>query len=102
VDPSLAGASVSTCGLGSSSSALTGERRSAPTSPAVDEKEFELLFPQSKSPQPSAVVRGFVMTIFAILVLSGCGGGAEDAAPERSTGDLLAQDPGPVHVHGLG
>ncbi len=37
------------------------------------------------------------------LVLAGCGGDDEGAAPAQFTGvPLEAQDPGPVHVHGLG
>lgn len=39
----------------------------------------------------------------AALLLAGCGGGDEGAAPEQFTGvPLELQDPGPVHVHGLG
>lgn len=38
-----------------------------------------------------------------LLVVAACGGGDEEAAPEQFTGaPLEAQDPGPVHVHGLG
>lgn len=37
------------------------------------------------------------------LVLGGCGGGDEESAPAEVTGaPLELQDPGPVHVHGLG
>ena len=43
------------------------------------------------------------LAIVLVLLLSGCGGGDEDAAPEQFTGvPLELQDPGPVHVHGLG
>jgi hypothetical protein len=39
----------------------------------------------------------------AALTLTGCGGGDGNAAPEQFTGvPLELQDPGPVHVHGLG
>jgi len=35
--------------------------------------------------------------------VTGCGGADEEAAAEQFTGvPLEAQDPGPVHVHGLG
>lgn len=37
------------------------------------------------------------------LLLVGCGGGDEEAAPEEFTGvPLEQQDPGSIHVHGLG
>lgn len=42
-------------------------------------------------------------TVAALFALAGCGGGDREAAPEQFTGaPLAAQDPGPVHVHGLG
>ena len=38
-----------------------------------------------------------------LLVVAGCGGADEGAAPQQFTGaPLEAQDPGPEHVHGLG
>ncbi len=38
-----------------------------------------------------------------LLMVAGCGGGDEESAPEQFTGvPLEVQDPGPVHVHGLG
>ena len=41
--------------------------------------------------------------VMLALLLVGCGGGNEEAAPEEFTGvPLELQDPGPVHVHGLG
>jgi hypothetical protein len=41
--------------------------------------------------------------VTALLVLTGCGSADGDAAPAQFTGvPLEAQDPGPVHVHGLG
>lgn len=61
-----------------------------------------MLFPQVRALRTDPVARGFVMTLFATLLLTGCRGGTEDAAPEESTGVPVAQDPGPVHVHGLG
>lgn len=37
------------------------------------------------------------------FLLVGCGGGEEESAPEEFAGvPLELQDPGPVHVHGLG
>lgn len=41
--------------------------------------------------------------VLLALLLVGCSGGNEEAAPEEFTGvPLELQDPGPVHVHGLG
>ena len=49
------------------------------------------------------LARGSVAGILTTLLLTGCGGGAGDATREQFTGvPLEAQDPGPVHVHGLG
>lgn len=46
---------------------------------------------------------GATLALVPAILLAGCGGGGEDAAPEQLTGVPLAlQDPGPVHVHGLG
>ncbi|MBA3787444.1 MAG: exo-alpha-sialidase [Actinobacteria bacterium] len=44
-----------------------------------------------------------VAVVTGLLVVTGCGGADQEASPERFTGVALeAQDPGPVHVHGLG
>lgn len=42
--------------------------------------------------------------VFVVIVAaSGCGGGNDEASPAQFTGaSLELQDPGPVHVHGLG
>lgn len=43
------------------------------------------------------------MLLTLALFLTGCGGSDEEAAPEQFTGvPIEQQDPGPVHVHGLG
>lgn len=48
-------------------------------------------------------VRSAAAVALALLVVAGCGGADEGAAPQQFTGVALeAQDPGPEHVHGLG
>ena len=43
------------------------------------------------------------MVVSSALLLVGCGGSGGEAAPEQFTGvPVELQDPGPVHVHGLG
>ena len=47
--------------------------------------------------------RAALMAAAAALLLSACGGGSDETSPERFTGaPLEAQDPGAVHIHGLG
>ncbi|MCP9486262.1 MAG: hypothetical protein MSC30_10400 [Gaiellaceae bacterium MAG52_C11] len=51
----------------------------------------------------SLAARSALAVVVALLLVTGCGGAAEEAAPEQFTGVALdAQDPGAVHVHGLG
>jgi len=40
------------------------------------------------------------LTLVAMLVAAGCGG--DDASPEPSSPSPKVEDPGPIHVHGLG
>jgi len=45
----------------------------------------------------------FLLVAVSVLVAAGCGGGKTESAPEPFTGvPPELQDPGPVHVHGLG
>ncbi|MGH2838494.1 MAG: F510_1955 family glycosylhydrolase, partial [Thermoleophilaceae bacterium] len=42
------------------------------------------------------------MTRPRAVAASGCGGGGEPAEPPRLPGGPGIEDPGPIHVHGLG
>jgi hypothetical protein len=38
----------------------------------------------------------------ATLLVAGCGGDSDDSGRAPSTGRPVVEDPGPIHVHGLG
>ena len=48
-----------------------------------------------------AVGTGVVLVVAAV-VAAGCGGSDDDSAPGAGADDPVLEDPGPVHVHGLG
>lgn len=48
-------------------------------------------------------MRALSLALAAIaLVAPGCGGGGDDSTPNAGADDPVIEDPGPVHVHGLG
>jgi hypothetical protein len=52
---------------------------------------------------PARRLRCSLITLFAAGLLgAGCGGASDDSGQAASTGDPKIEDPGPIHVHGLG